>query len=45
LCDENGNGLKGVADLEKVKRSGRAYLEVSGGKWVPWHNALLSIDE
>jgi hypothetical protein len=26
LCDENGNGFKGVADLEKVKRSGRAYL-------------------
>lgn len=44
-CDKNGNGFKGVADLEKVKRLGRAYLAVSDGKWLPWHNALLPIDE
>ena len=31
-CDEKGHGFMGVADLEKAKRSGRAYLKVSGGK-------------
>ena len=31
-CDEKGNGFMDVADLEKAKRSGRAYLTVSGGK-------------
>ena len=34
-CDEKGNGFMGVADLEKAKRSGRAYLTVSGGKRLP----------
>ena len=34
-CDENGNGFMGVADLEKAKRSGRAYLTASGGKRLP----------
>ena len=28
-CDEKGFGFMGVADLEKAKRSGRAYLRVS----------------
>jgi hypothetical protein len=34
-CDEKGVGFKDVADLEKAKRSGRAYLRVSGGKRLP----------
>ena len=34
-CDEKGLGFKDVADLEKAKRSGRAYLRVSGGKRLP----------
>ena len=34
-CDEKGHGFRGVADLEKAKRSGRAYLTVSGGKRLP----------
>ena len=34
-CDEKGNGFSDVADLEKAKRSGRAYLTVSGGKRLP----------
>ena len=34
-CDENGHGFMRVADLEKAKRSGRAYLTVSGGKRLP----------
>ena len=34
-CDEKGNGFMVVADLEKAKRSGRAYLTVSGGKRLP----------
>ena len=34
-CDEKGIGFKDVADLEKAKRSGRAYLTVSGGKRLP----------
>ena len=31
-CDEKGHGFMDVADLEKAKRSGRAYLTVVGGK-------------
>ena len=34
-CDENGQGFMDVADLEKAKRSGRAYLTVSGVKRLP----------
>ena len=34
-CDEMGHRFMGVADLEKAKRSGRAYLTVSGGKRLP----------
>ena len=34
-CDEKGHGFMGVADLEKAKRSGRAYLTVSGGERLP----------
>ena len=34
-CDEKGFGFKDVAELEKAKRSGRAYLTVSGGKRLP----------
>ena len=34
-CDENGNGFMRVAELEKAKRSGRAYLMVSDGKRLP----------
>ena len=34
-CDEKGLGFKDVADLEKAKRSGRAYLTVLGGKRLP----------
>jgi hypothetical protein len=34
-CDEKGHEFMGVADLEKAKRSGNAYLTVSGGKRLP----------
>jgi hypothetical protein len=34
-CDEKGHGFMGVADLEKAKRSGRAYLKVAGGRFLP----------
>ena len=34
-CDEKGHGFMDVADLEKAKRSGRAYLRVSGRKRLP----------
>ena len=34
-CDEKGQGFMGVADLEKAKRSGRAYLKVAGGRFLP----------
>ena len=34
-CDEKGVGFMGVADLEKAKRSGRAYLKVAGGCRLP----------
>ena len=34
-CDEKGNGFMDVADLEKAKRSGRAYLKVAGGRFLP----------
>ena len=34
-CDEKGHGFAGFADLEKAKRSGRAYLKVSGGCYLP----------
>ena len=34
-CDEKGHGFMGVADLEKAKRSGRAYLTVAGGRFLP----------
>ena len=34
-CDEKGHGFSDVSDLEKAKRSGRAYLRVSGGKRLP----------
>ena len=34
-CDEKGHGFMGVADLEKAKRSGRAYLKVLSGKRLP----------
>ena len=34
-CDEKGDGFRDVADLEKAKRSGMAYLTVSGGKRLP----------
>ena len=34
-CDEKGHGFMGVADLEKAKRSGRAYLTVVGGSCLP----------
>ena len=34
-CDEKGHGFMDVADLEKAKRSGSAYLTVSGGKRLP----------
>ena len=32
-CDEKGHGFMDVADLEKAKRSGRAYLKVVGGRY------------
>ena len=34
-CDEKGHGFMGVPDLEKAKRSGRAYLTVSCEKRLP----------
>ena len=34
-CDEKGDGFRDVADLEKAKRSGRAYLKVAGGRFLP----------
>ena len=34
-CDEKGDGFLDVAELEKAKRSGRAYLTASGGKRLP----------
>jgi hypothetical protein len=34
-CDEKGLGFMNVTDLEKSKRSGRAYLKVDGGKRLP----------
>jgi hypothetical protein len=34
-CDEKGQGFMGVADLEKAKRSGRAYLTFFGGRYLP----------
>ena len=34
-CDEKGHGFMDVADLEKAKRSDRAYLTVSGAKRLP----------
>jgi len=34
-CDEKGQGFMGVAQLEKAKRSGRAYLTVAGGRYLP----------
>ncbi len=34
-CDEKGNEFMEVAELEKAKRSGRAYLKVVGGRFLP----------
>jgi hypothetical protein len=34
-CDEKGHGFMDVADLEKAKRSGKAYLKVLSGKRLP----------
>ena len=34
-CDEKGHGFMDVADLEKAKRSGKAYLTVVGGRFLP----------
>ena len=34
-CDEKGLGFMNVADLEKAKRSGKAYLMVAGGRFLP----------
>jgi DNA-binding MarR family transcriptional regulator len=34
-CDDKGLGFMNFADLEKSKRSGRAYLMVAGGKRLP----------
>jgi hypothetical protein len=34
-CDEKGHRFMDVSDLEKAKRSGRAYLKVSIGKRLP----------
>ena len=34
-CDEKGHGFMSVPDLEKAKRSGRAYLTVVGGRFLP----------
>jgi hypothetical protein len=34
-CDEKSLGFRGSADLEKAKRSGKAYLMVAGGRRLP----------
>ena len=34
-CDEKGLGFKDVAEREKAKRSGRAYIKVAGGRFLP----------
>jgi hypothetical protein len=34
-CDEKGLGFEDVAVLEKAKRSGKAYLMVAGGRFLP----------
>jgi len=34
-CDEKGYEFRGGADLEKAKRSGKAYLKVAGGRILP----------
>jgi hypothetical protein len=34
-CDEKGLEFKDVAELEWAKRSGRAYLKVVGGRFLP----------
>jgi hypothetical protein len=34
-CDEKGAEFIDVADLEKAKRSGKAYLMVAGGRFLP----------
>jgi hypothetical protein len=34
-CDEKGLGFKDVADRERAKRSGKAYLKVAGGRFLP----------
>jgi hypothetical protein len=34
-CDEKGHGFMDSADLERAKRSGRAYITVSDGKRLP----------
>ncbi len=34
-CDEKGDEFSDVADLEKAKRSGKAYLKVAGGCFLP----------
>jgi hypothetical protein len=33
-CDEKGHGFSDVADLEKAKRSGKAYLLAAGGRFL-----------
>ena len=34
-CNEKGDGFMDVAELEKAKRSGKAYLKVVGGRFLP----------
>jgi hypothetical protein len=34
-CDEKGAGFLDVAELEKVKRLGKAYLKVVGRRFLP----------
>ena len=34
-CDENGIGFSDITDLEKAKRSGKAYLTVAGTRSLP----------
>jgi hypothetical protein len=34
-CDEKGLGFLDIAEREKAKRSGRAYLKVAGGRFLP----------
>jgi len=34
-CNGKGDGFRDVADLEKAKRSGRAYLKVGRGRFLP----------